>query len=66
MPTPVYITTPRSSYEDLVKKLRIPKVRRKQLDAIFEAARKRLAAETELLPSDPREAVEKPQSAATR
>lgn len=45
MPRPVHITTPRSSVEELIKQSGIPKARRKQLDAIFEAARKRFASE---------------------
>lgn len=45
MPRSVHISTRRSSYEALVKQLRIPKARRKQLDAIFEEARQRLDTE---------------------
>lgn len=64
MPRSVYITTPRPSYETLVKQLRIPKARRKQLDAIFEEARKRLTAERQVTQSDLSEAEENLQIAS--
>ena len=46
MPRPVaYLTTPRPSIESLVKRLRIPKARQKQLRALMDEARAQLAAE---------------------
>jgi len=45
MPRSVHITVPPLSYEAMVKLLRIPKTRQKQLRAMMDEARARLAAE---------------------
>ena len=43
----VHITTPPPSFESMVKLLRIPKARQKELRAMMDEARARLAAEQE-------------------
>jgi len=65
MPRSVHITTPRSSEEELIRLLRIPKARRKQLDAMFEETRKRFAAELAALRNDSLDREEKQESAST-
>ena len=64
MPRSVHITTPRSSEEELIKQLRIPKARRKELDSMIEAAWKRMVAEDKTLRSDLQETGEKQESAS--
>jgi ribosomal 50S subunit-associated protein YjgA (DUF615 family) len=50
MPQPLaYITGPRSSFEEQVKHLRIPKARQKELLKMMEETRQRLAAEDKAL-----------------
>jgi hypothetical protein len=44
MPRSVHITTPRASYEELVKQLRIPKARQRVLRERIEEAWKRMLA----------------------
>ena len=46
MPRPIaYLTTRPPSHESMVKRLRIPKARQKQLRAMMDEARAKLAAE---------------------
>ena len=64
MPRSVHITTPRSSEEELIRQLRIPKARRKELDSMIEAAWKRMVAEDKTLRNDLLETGEKQESAS--
>jgi hypothetical protein len=60
----VHITTPPPSYDSMVKRLRIPKARQKQLLAMIAETRSRLAAERETLSSDLSQLEEKRESAS--
>lgn len=64
MPRSVHITAPRSSYEEQVKQLRIPKVRQEQLREIVAETRRRLAAGSAGAFSDSMETGERAESAA--
>jgi len=64
MPRSVQITTPRASYEELVKQLRIPKARQRQLRAIVAETRRRLASEISNSPDGSVRSVEGAESAA--
>jgi hypothetical protein len=44
MPRSVQLPEPRPSYEEMVKQLRIPKARQKELRAIMDRGRARMAA----------------------
>ena len=64
MPRAVQLPTPRPSIESLVKRLRIPKARQKELQAIMDEARARLAAEKQAAASDTVKQEEKLQNAS--
>ena len=65
MPRPVaYITTPPPSHESIIRRLRIPKKRQRELLAIMDEGWARLAAEKQAAASDTGKQEEKLQDAS--
>ena len=64
MPRPIHITAPIEPLESRIKRLRIPKARQKELLEIMDEAWAHLTVERAMLPSDPAQWGETPESAS--